>query len=155
MDVRRVEQVAGAAAHQEFRAAGADRVVAAARAAPARARLSSGNCGSAKISLHICQADAISSASELTQSGIVSDGSRCTSTSICASSRLAQRDAEKIADANVDRHPHAVDGTAQHDAFAMKFDLPHAAIGADILRIEADGQGKRVEPQMRGSTRRD
>ena len=35
----------------------------------------------------------------------------------------AQRDAEKIADANVDRHPHAVQGTAQHDAFAMKFDL--------------------------------
>jgi hypothetical protein len=30
-------------------------------------------------------------------------------------------------------------GTAQHDAFAMKFDLPHAAIGADIVRIEADG----------------
>ena len=78
---------------------------------------------------------------------MVSEGSRCTSTSICASSSAAQRDAEKIADANVDRHLHAVDGTAQHDAFAMKFDLPHAAVGAGIVRIEADGQGKRVEPQ--------
>ena len=34
----------------------------------------------------------------------------------------AQRDAEKVADADVDRHPHALDGTVQHDAFAMKFD---------------------------------
>ena len=59
----------------------------------------------------------------------------------------AQRDAEKIADADVDRHPHAVHGTAQHDAFAVKFDLTHAAVGAGIVRIEADGQGKRVEPQ--------
>ena len=59
----------------------------------------------------------------------------------------AQRDAEKIADADVDRHLHAVDGTAQHDAFAVKFDLPHAAVGAGVVRIEADGQGKRVEPQ--------
>ena len=40
-----------------------------------------------------------------------------------------------------------LDGTAQHDAFAMKFDLPHAAVGAGVLRIEADGKGKRVEPQ--------
>ena len=59
----------------------------------------------------------------------------------------AQRDAEKIADANVDGHLHALDGTAQHDAFAMKFDLPHAAVGAGILRIEAERKGKRVEPQ--------
>jgi hypothetical protein len=33
-----------------------------------------------------------------------------------------------------------VHGTAQYDAFAMKFDLPHAAIGADIVRGETDGQ---------------
>ncbi len=33
---------------------------------------------------HICQAAAISSRSELTHKGIVRDGSRCTSTSICA-----------------------------------------------------------------------
>ena len=52
----------------------------------------------------------------------------------------AQRNAEKIADAEVDRHPHALQGAAQHDAFAMKFDVPHAAVGADVVRIEADGQ---------------
>src|SRR5471032_753817 len=59
----------------------------------------------------------------------------------------AQRHAEKIADANIDRHLHAVDGTMQHDAFAMKFYPAHAAICADVMRIEADGQRKRVEPQ--------
>ena len=59
----------------------------------------------------------------------------------------AQRNAEKVADANVDGHLHTVQGTAQHHAFAMKFDLPHAAVRADVMRIEADGQRKRVEPQ--------
>ena len=59
----------------------------------------------------------------------------------------AQRHAEKIAHANVDRHLHAVEGTAQDDAFAMKFDLPHAAVCAGVVRIEADGQRERVEPQ--------
>ena len=67
----------------------------------------------------------------------------------------AQRHAEKIADANVDGHPHALDGTAQHDAFAMKFDLPHAAVGAGIMRIEARAEGKEGRAAMRGSTRRD
>jgi hypothetical protein len=32
-----------------------------------------------------------------------------------------------------------MDGTAQNDAFAMKFDTPHAAIRAGIVRVEADG----------------
>ena len=59
----------------------------------------------------------------------------------------AQRDAEKIADADIDRHLHAGNGTAQDDAFAVKFDVPHAAIRAGVVRVEADGQGKRVEPQ--------
>ena len=59
----------------------------------------------------------------------------------------AQRDAGEVADADVDRHPHAADGTAQHDTFAMKFDLPGVAVGARIMRIEADRKGKRVEPQ--------
>ena len=58
----------------------------------------------------------------------------------------AQRDAKEIADPDVDRHPHARDGTAQNDAFAMKFDLPHAAVGTDIVRVEADGQRVGVEP---------
>jgi hypothetical protein len=30
--------------------------------------------------------------------------------------------------------PHALDGTAQHDAFVMKLDLSHAAIGARVVR---------------------
>ena len=53
---------------------------------------------------------------------------------------FAHRHAEKIADADIDRHPHAVHGAAQDDAFAMKFDLPHAAIGTDVVRGETDGQ---------------
>ncbi len=63
------------------------------------------------------------------------------------------RDAEEIADANIDRHPHAEDGTAQHDMFAMKLDLPHAAIRARILRMEAQRKG-RGRAAMRSSTRR-
>src|SRR5690349_12660148 len=60
----------------------------------------------------------------------------------------AQRNAHEIADAHVDRHLHAADGTAQHDAFAMKLDLPDMSVGARIMRIEADRKGKRVEPQI-------
>jgi hypothetical protein len=30
-------------------------------------------------------------------------------------------------------------GTTQNDAFAMKFDLAHAAVCAGVVRIEADG----------------
>ena len=59
----------------------------------------------------------------------------------------AQRNAEKIADPNVDGHLHAVDGTAQHDAFTVKFYSPHAAVGTGVVRIEADRQRKGVEPQ--------
>jgi hypothetical protein len=59
----------------------------------------------------------------------------------------AQRDAEKIAHVNVDRHPHAVDGAMQNDAFAVKFNSAHAAVCARIMRIETDGQRERVEPQ--------
>src|ERR1700686_4297030 len=59
----------------------------------------------------------------------------------------ANGDPKKIAHANVDCHLHAMDGTAQHDAFAMKFDIAHAAVGAGVVRVEADGQRERVEPQ--------
>ena len=141
------EQIAAAPPHQKFRPPRPDRVA----PPPPRRRLALGrflgNCGSAKISLHICQADAISSRSELTQSGIVNDGSRCSSTSIWASSMPRSAMPRKSLTRTIDRHPHAVDGTAEHDAFAMKFDLPHAAVGADVVRVEADGQRKRVEPQ--------
>ena len=60
----------------------------------------------------------------------------------------AQGDAGEVADADVDRHLHAADGTAQHDTFAMKLDLPDIAVGARIVRIEANRKGKRVEPQI-------
>jgi hypothetical protein len=53
---------------------------------------------------------------------------------------LAHGDAEKIADANIDRHPHAAHGTPQDDLFARQFDVPDAAIGAYVVRFEADGQ---------------
>jgi hypothetical protein len=59
----------------------------------------------------------------------------------------AQGNAKKVADANVDRHLHALDGTVQHDTFAVKFDSPHAAVCAGILRMEAERKRKRVEPQ--------
>src|SRR3954471_9359726 len=59
----------------------------------------------------------------------------------------AQRYAEKIADANVDRHPHAAHGTVQDDAFAVKFDPPHAAVGAGIMCVEAERKREWVEPQ--------
>jgi hypothetical protein len=50
----------------------------------------------------------------------------------------AQRNAEKIADPNVDGHLHAVQGTTQNYALSVKFDLPHAAVRTDVVRIEAD-----------------
>src|SRR5579872_798784 len=60
---------------------------------------------------------------------------------------IAQRDALKVADTKIDGHPHAVDGTSQHDALAVKFDAAHAIVGAPIMRFEAHGQRERVEPQ--------
>jgi hypothetical protein len=35
----------------------------------------------------------------------------------------------------------------QNDAFTVKFYSAHAAVCAGIMRIETDGQRKRVEPQ--------
>ena len=75
------------------------------------------------MSLHICQAETISSWSD-------ADAQRNVQRGIAMHQHqhlrivveTAQRDAEKVADANVDRHPHALDGTVQHDALAMKFD---------------------------------
>jgi len=59
----------------------------------------------------------------------------------------AQRDAEEIADANIDGHPHALDGTVQHDAFAMKLDFAHAAVCTGVLRLKGERKRKWVEPQ--------
>src|SRR6266478_2391565 len=36
---------------------------------------------------------------------------------------------------------------AEKIAYAVKFDSAHAAVCAGVVRIEADGQRKRVEPQ--------
>ena len=58
----------------------------------------------------------------------------------------AQCDAEEIANPDVDRHPHAADGTTQNHAFAMQFDMPDTAVRAGIVRVEADGQRVGVEP---------
>ena len=51
----------------------------------------------------------------------------------------AQRNAAEIADTKIDGHPHALDGTPEHNPLAMKFDAAHAVVGADVVRIEADG----------------
>src|ERR1700730_14896636 len=59
----------------------------------------------------------------------------------------AYGDPEKIAHANVDRHLHSMECTAQHDPFPMKCDIAYAASGAGVVRMEADGQRERVEPQ--------
>ena len=67
----------------------------------------------------------------------------------------AQCEAEEIGDANVDGHPHAMDGTAQHDAFAMNFDPAHIAVGAHVVRIEGLAARKEGRAASRGSTRRD
>ena len=91
------------------------------------------------MSLHICQAVAISSRSELTHKRDRQRRIAVRQNQHLGVVDAAQRNAEKIADANVDGHLHAVQGTAQNDTLAMKFDLPHAAIRADVVRIEADG----------------
>ena len=48
--------------------------------------------------------------------------------------------AEEIADAQVQRHAHALHGTAHHHALAIDFDVPDAAICAAIARLKADRQ---------------
>ena len=47
-------------------------------------------------------------------------------------------DAQEVADADVDRHPHAAQRPVQHDALAVQFNVPDAAIGALIVRVEAN-----------------
>ena len=51
----------------------------------------------------------------------------------------AQCHTEKVTHTDVDRHPHAVDSATQHNVLAVKFDTSHAAIGTNVMRIEADG----------------
>ena len=54
---------------------------------------------------------------------------------------------EKIADAKLQRHAHAANGTMQHHALAIELDLAHEAVGTGVMRLEADGQREGVEPQ--------
>src|SRR3954453_11707549 len=55
--------------------------------------------------------------------------------------------AKKVAHPDIYSHLHATDGTTQHDVFAVQLDPAHAAVCADIVRLEADRQRERVEPQ--------
>jgi hypothetical protein len=50
---------------------------------------------------------------------------------------ITPRNAVEIADAKVDRHSHALDGSPEHNALAVKFDTAHAIVGANIMRVEA------------------
>jgi hypothetical protein len=146
MDVGRVGRATGTPAHEKLRPARADRVVAAA----ARGGLARFVFRQAREVENVapglpCRLDLV---------GIGTRAKRNRERRIAVHQHqhlrivnAAQRDADKIADANVDRHPHAGDGTAQHDAFAMKFDLPHAAICAGVLRMEEKRKRKRVEPR--------
>ena len=49
----------------------------------------------------------------------------------------ADGDAEEIADADVDSHPHAAQMAMQDHAFAVQFDVPDAAVRTLVVRIEA------------------
>ncbi len=55
--------------------------------------------------------------------------------------------AEKIADAQSDRHPHAANFASQNDAFAREFDVANTTVGAMIDRVEGHRKGMGVEPQ--------
>ena len=55
--------------------------------------------------------------------------------------------AEEFVDANGDGHADAADGPLHQYAFAIDFDVPHAAIGAAIARLKADRQRMGVELQ--------
>ncbi len=53
--------------------------------------------------------------------------------------RVTQRNAAEIADPEVDGHPHTLDGSPEHNALAVQFNVAHAIVGADVVRIEAYG----------------
>src|SRR2546421_8994950 len=61
--------------------------------------------------------------------------------------QVAQCYAAKVANKNLDRHLHAMNGTTQHNAFAMQLHSAHTTVRAEIVRVKADWQGERVEPQ--------
>ena len=144
--LRGVEQIAAAAPGQEFRASAADRVV----PSPPRGRLACLVLRQWRQREHV--APHLPGLHDLVEVGTDAERNCQGRVAMCQHQHLgivagAQPDTEKIADANADRHLHAVQGPAQNDSLAMKFDLPHAAIGTAVMRVEIDRQRKRVEPQ--------
>ena len=136
MNAGAVERVAAAAAHQEFRAAMADGIV------PAAARR-----GLAGVVVELRQRERVAPQLPRLVDGVGArkfaerDRQRWIAVHQHQHPRvvgLADGDAEKIADADVDRHLHAANGAAQDDVFAMQFDVPDVAVGARVVRVEAD-----------------
>src|SRR3989440_12157481 len=61
--------------------------------------------------------------------------------------KSAQCYAAKVANENLDHQLHAMYGTTQHNAFAMQLHSAHTTVRAEIVRVKADWQRERVEPQ--------
>src|SRR5215475_1152872 len=145
MDVEFALRIADVAAHQEARAAPADRIA----AATARRRLEA--FAILKLRQREDLAPALPGGGDLVAVCALAQGDVEGRIAVNEDQQLrlaglTQRNAAKIADADVDGHAHAVDGTAEHDAFAMQFHLPHAAVRTGVVRIETDRQRKGVEP---------
>ena len=145
MDIGAIKSTARAPSHQKFRPPRADRI-----ASPAsrrrRARLI--------VQLRKCEnfAPGLPCGRNLVGVGADAQGNGERGVAVLEHKHLAivavvERDPDKVADTNAYGHPHAVNGTAQHDVFAMKFDQPDAAVRADVVRAEDRRQRKRVEPQ--------
>jgi hypothetical protein len=138
MNIRWIERIAAAPPYQKLRAPGADRAVAAApggglahfvfRQLRKREDLAPHPPGGRDLF-------AVGTDAERDRQGRIAMGENEHLGIVDA----AQRHAEKIADADIDRHLHAGNGTAQDHAFAVKFDLPYAAVRAGVVRVEADG----------------
>lgn len=138
IDSHRPEQVAGTPPQQEARAPFTDRIA----SPPARRRIAS-----VVDELRKCEDLAPGLPCGVTLSGVIGhqkgNGERRIAVKQNERSPVggvAHRDAGEFADAHADRHLHAMDGAMQRHAFAMKFDLPDAAVGAAVARGETDGQ---------------
>src|SRR3954453_20292485 len=61
--------------------------------------------------------------------------------------QVAQCYAAKVANKNLDRHLHAMNGTPQPNPFPMQPPSAHPPVRAEIVRVKTDWQRERVEPQ--------